>query len=80
MERNSFAGTDGWIIGGPKGMLAPPPPLKLLGAWPPWPPFFLRLCNKTERVVYLGDYALPVIEIHPYSKSIEGRGIEVFTF
>ena len=33
-----------------------------------------------ERVVYLGDYALPVIEIHLNSKSIEGRGIEVFTF
>ena len=33
MERNSFAGTDGWIIGGgPKGMLAPP--LKLLGGGP----------------------------------------------
>ena len=37
IERNSFAGTDGWIIGGPKGMLAPT--LKLLGGpGPPWPP------------------------------------------
>ena len=34
IERNSFAGTGGWIIGGPKGMLAPP--LKLLGG--PGPP------------------------------------------
>ena len=39
MERNSFAGTGGWIIGGRggKGMLAPP--LKLLGGpGPPWTP------------------------------------------
>ena len=35
---------------------------------------------KMERVVYLGDYALPVIEIHPNSKSIEGRDIKVFTY
>ena len=37
-------GKCGWIIGGPKGMLAPP--LKLLGggAWPPpQAPLFLRL-------------------------------------
>ena len=36
----------GGLLGGePKGMLAPPP-LKLLGgAWPPWPPLFLRLWN-----------------------------------
>ena len=37
----------GGLLGGPKGMLAPP--LKLLGggggggAWPPWPSLFLRL-------------------------------------
>ena len=40
IEGNSFADTDGWIIGGggggPKGMLAPH--LKLLGGLPP-PPF-----------------------------------------
>ena len=31
------------LLGGPKGMLAPP--LKLLGGpGPPWPPLFLRLC------------------------------------
>ena len=34
----------GGLLGGPKGMLAPPPPLKLLGGpGPPWPPLFLRL-------------------------------------
>ena len=33
----------GGLLGGPKGMLAPP--LKLLGGpGPPWPPLFLRLC------------------------------------
>ena len=33
--------------GGPKGMLAPPPPLQnYWGAWPPWPPLFLRLCYR----------------------------------
>ena len=26
IERNSFASTGGWIIGGPNGMLPPPPP------------------------------------------------------
>ena len=32
------------LLGGPKGMLAPP--LKLLGGpGPPWPPLFLRLCS-----------------------------------
>ena len=35
IERNSFARTGGWIIGGPKGMLAPP--LKLLGGGGGWP-------------------------------------------
>ena len=36
----------GRLLGGPKGMLAPP--LKLLGGGgpgPPWPPLFLRLWN-----------------------------------
>ena len=34
----------GGLLGGPKGMLAPP--LKLLGGpGPPWPPLFLRLCK-----------------------------------
>ena len=34
----------GGLLGGPKGMLAPPPPLKLLGGpGPAWPPLFLRL-------------------------------------
>ena len=42
-------------------------------------PFISLNLIKMEKVVYLGDYALPVIEIHPNSKSIEGRGIEVFT-
>ena len=40
IERNSFAGTGGWIIGGGggggKGYVAPPP-LKLLGGLPPLP-------------------------------------------
>ena len=31
----------GGLLGGPKGMLAPP--LKLLGGLAPWPPLFLRL-------------------------------------
>ena len=43
-------GKGGWIIGGPKGMLAPP--LKLLGGpGPPWPPLFLRLCYIKGMVV-----------------------------
>ena len=55
MERNSFASTAGWIIGGEgggvggaKGMLAPP--LKLLGGLAPPcpPPLFLRLCSTKE--------------------------------
>ena len=33
----------GGLLGGPKGMLAPP--LKLLGGLAPLPPPFLRLCN-----------------------------------
>ena len=33
----------GGLLGGPKGMLAPPPKL-LGGPGPPWPPLFLRLC------------------------------------
>ena len=38
IERNSFAGTGGWIIGGAKGYVGPP--LKLLGGGlaPPGPP------------------------------------------
>ena len=37
-------GKCGWIIGGPKGMMAPPP-LKIKGGGAgPMPPFFLRLC------------------------------------
>ena len=37
----------GGLLGGPKGMLAPP--LSNYwggggGGWPPWPPLFLRLC------------------------------------
>ena len=45
MERNSFAGTDGWIIGGAKGYVGPPS--QIIGGGgpgPPWPPLFLRLC------------------------------------
>ena len=44
IERNSFAGTGGWIIGlggggggGANGMLAPPSQI-IGGAWPPPPP------------------------------------------
>ena len=38
----------GGLLGGPKGMLAPP--LKLLGGGPgpPWPPLFLRLCHQID--------------------------------
>ena len=37
----------GGLLGGPKGMLAPP--LKLLGGpGPPWPPLFLRLCSDED--------------------------------
>ena len=43
-------GKGGWIIGGGggrggKGYVAPPPCQIIGGAWPPWPPLFLRLCN-----------------------------------
>ena len=34
----------GLLGGGPKGMLAPPSQI-IGGAWPPWPPLFLRLCS-----------------------------------
>ena len=34
----------GGLLGGPKGMLAPPSQT-IGGAWPPWPPLFLRLCS-----------------------------------
>ena len=37
IERNSFAGTGGWIIGGPKGMLAPPSQIIGGGLAPPLP-------------------------------------------
>ena len=38
----------GGLLGGPKGMLAPP--LKLLGGpGPPWPPLFLRLCLNYQK-------------------------------
>ena len=40
------------LLGGPKGMLAPP--LKLLGGpGPPWPPLFLCLCNYGKFVLIL---------------------------
>ena len=42
----------GGLLGGPKGMLAPP--LKLLGGLPPpppWPPLFLRLCGYGSYVI-----------------------------
>ena len=39
IERNSFAGTGGWIIGGGGGQRVCWPPLSnYWGAWPPWPP------------------------------------------
>ena len=46
IERNSFAGTCGWIIGGAKGYVGPPPSQIIGGGpGPPGPPpFFLRLC------------------------------------
>ena len=36
-------GKCGWIIGGPKGMLSPPPSQIIGGG--AWPPLFLCLCN-----------------------------------
>ena len=39
---NSFAGTDGWIIGGAKGYVGPPLS-NYWGAWPPLAPLFQRL-------------------------------------
>ena len=49
----------GGLLGGPKGMLAPP--LKLLwGPGPPWPPLFLRLCilwSSYEGKILLFDLA-----------------------
>ena len=57
-ETNSFASTGGWIIGGggAKGMLAPSPPLKLLGGTcpPPVPTPMVRLKYPSE----------PVLECH----------------
>ena len=35
IERNSFAGTGGWIIVGAKGYVGPPPSQIIGGAWPP---------------------------------------------
>ena len=37
IERNSFAGTGGWIIGGAKGYVGPPSQI-IGGAWPPLAP------------------------------------------
>ena len=37
MERNSFAGTDGWIIGGAKGYVGPPSQIIGGGLAPPLP-------------------------------------------
>ena len=37
IERNSCAGTGGWIIGGAKGYVGPPSQI-IGGAWPPPPP------------------------------------------
>ena len=42
----------GGLLGGPKGMLAPP--LKLLGG--PGPPLFLRLCTATSRVTTMCSF------------------------
>ena len=33
----------GGLLGGAKGYVGPPL-ISLWGAWPPWPPLFLRLC------------------------------------
>ena len=37
IERNSFAGTCGWIIGGAKGYVGPPSQI-IGGSWPPLAP------------------------------------------
>ena len=51
-------GKGGWIIGGAKGYVGPPP-LKLLGggAWPPLaPPLFLRLCSFANSIFFFFNY------------------------
>ena len=45
-------------------MLAPPPPVKLLGAWPPLAPLFLRLCNYQGRGYRMTVYVIILILCH----------------
>ena len=44
-------GKGGWIIGGAKGYVGPPSQI-IGGAWPPWPPLFLRLCFILAKLDY----------------------------
>ena len=41
----------GGLLGGAKGYVGPPSQI-IGGAWPPWPPLFLRLCSK---VLFFGS-------------------------
>ena len=60
IERNNFAGTCGWIIGGAKGYVGPPSQI-IGGPGPPCPPpLFLRLWTST---VFLYVEYTPVKEI-----------------
>ena len=49
IERNSFAGTGGWITGGAKGYVGPPPSQIIGGPGPPAPPPPLPTPMYTER-------------------------------
>ena len=48
------------LLGGPKGMLPPPPPSQIIGgAWPPLAPLFLRLCKRISDSI---NAILPILD------------------